>query len=71
MQIMIKPMSVSFQGDVVFAKFLHNYRISNYLCPLFILISFSFVSLFSRKKSHLCNPYKMFIMTTCIYKCNM
>lgn len=48
-------MSVSFQGDVVFAKLLHNYRMSNYPCPLFILISpphisLSSVRLFSTQK---------------------
>lgn len=65
MQIMIKPASVSFQGDAVFAKFLHNYRMSNYLCPLFSLIFPSHFFLFclffnKQKKNHL---HKVFIMT--------
>lgn len=62
---MIKPVSVSFQGDAVFTKFLHNYRMSNYLCPLFSLIFPSHFFLFclflkQTKNFHL---YKMFIMT--------
>lgn len=63
MQVMIKPVSVSFQGDAVFTKFLHNDRMSNYLCPLFSLLfphlSFSSVFFKQTKTFHL---YKMFIM---------
>lgn len=60
-------MSVSFQGAVVFAKLLHNYRMSNYPCPLFILISphisLSSVRLFSTQKTHL---HDTLILTTYI-----
>lgn len=64
MQIMMKPVSVIFQGEAVFTKFLHNYRMSNYLCPLFRLIFpdifFSSVFFKRTKTFHL---YEMFIMT--------